>query len=551
VSAAPYRPSDVVDFIVVGCGAAGGIMAKELSAAGFRTVVLEQGPWRHEKDFPHDEVAVMYRSSLTNDFRKQPNTFRKTAAEPAKRQPAVEYGRMVGGGSVHFTANYWRFHPDDFHERSTLGAVPGADLRDWPITYDDLEPFYTKAEWDLGISGLGGSNPFDGPRSKPYPLPPMPVKSSGVLFERAARKLGLHPFPAPVAVLSQPYRGRVACVHCGFCESFGCEVGAKSSTLAALIPEAVNTGRCDLRPNSYARAIEVGKNGRVTGVTYFDGQGREVFQRAKAVVVSGNGAETPRLLLLSTSNAFPHGLANSSGNVGKYLMFDSGGLVMGLFDHPLNEYKSIVVTRVLHDFYRSDPKRGFYGGGGLDSRFDYYPAGFALDGLPQDIPHWGAQWKHAIGQYYSHLGGVLAHASCLAVEQNSISLDDHVKDAWGLPALRVTFKNHPDDMKAVRFLAERQREILTVAGARKIWMDAGSMEETTYSRHLMGTCRMGDDPRISVVNRWNRAHDVPNLFLVDGSSLVTSGRQQPTATIQALAYRTADYLRQAARRGEI
>lgn len=551
MSAVQYPPSEVVDFIVVGCGAAGGVLARELSTAGFRIVVLEQGPWRHEKDFPHDEVGVMYRSGLTNDFKKQPNTFRKTPGEPAKLQPAVEYGRMVGGGSVHFTANYWRFHPEDFHERSTLGAVPGADLRDWPITYDDLEPYYTQAEWELGISGQGGSNPFDGPRSRPYPLPPMPVKSSGVLFERAARKLGWHPFPAPVAVLSQPYHGRVACVHCGFCESFGCEVGAKSSTLAALIPAAINTGRCDLRPNSYARRIEVGNNGRVTGVTYFDTQGKEVFQRAKAVVVSANGAETPRLLLLSTSKVFPHGLANSHGNVGKYLMFDNGGLVMGLFEHPLNEYKSIVVTRVLHDFYRSDPKRGFYGGGGLDSRFDYYPAGFALDGLPKDMPQWGAQWKRTIGQSYSHMGGVLAHASCLAVEHNTISLDDQVKDAWGLPALRVTFRNHPDDLKAVRFLAERQREILTVAGARKIWEDAGSMEETTYSRHLMGTCRMGDDPRTSVVNRWNRAHDVPNLFLVDGSSLVTCGRQQPTATIQALAYRTADYLQRAARRGEI
>jgi choline dehydrogenase-like flavoprotein len=545
------KTTDVADFIVVGCGAAGGVMAKELSTSGFRVVVLEQGPWNREKDFQHDEVTVMYRSGLTNDFKKQPNTFRKTPNDPAKLQPAVEYGRMIGGGSVHFTSNYWRFHPEDFHERSTLGAIPGGDLRDWPITYDDLEPYYTKAEWDLGISGLGGSNPFDGPRSRPYPLPPMPVKSTGVLFERAAKKMGLHPFPAPVAVLSQPYRGRAACVHCGFCEAFGCEVGAKSSTLAALIPQAVKTGRCDVRPNSYVRKIEVGKDGRVTGAIYFDAQGKEIFQRAKAVVISANGAETPRLLLMSKSNAFPQGLANSNGNVGKYLMFDNGGFAMGVFEHPLNEFKSIVVTRVLHDFYRSDPKRGFYGGGGLDSRFDYYPAGFALDGMPKDIPQWGGEWKRTVGQYFSHMGGVLAHSSCLAVEQNSISLDETVKDAWGQPAMRVTFKNHPDDLKAMEFLAERQKEILTLAGAKKVWMDPSTMVETTYSRHLMGTCRMGDDPRISVVNRWNRAHDVPNLFLVDGSSLVTAGRQQPTATIQALAYRLADYLQQAAKRHEI
>jgi choline dehydrogenase-like flavoprotein len=545
-----FRPSDTVDFVVVGVGASGGIMAKELSTAGFRVVALEHGPWRREKDFTHDEIAVAERGELVNDHKKQPNTFRKTPNEKAKLQPAIGYCQTVGGGSVHFTANYWRFHPEDFHERSVWGAIPGADLRDWPISYDELEPYYTKAEWDLGISGLAGSNPFDGPRSKPYPLPPMPAKSSGVLFERAAKKLGLHPFPAPMAVLSQPYRGRAACVHCGFCEAFGCEMGAKSSSLT-LMPAAIKTGRCEIRPGSYVRKIEVGKNGRVTGVVYFDERKREIFQRAKAVVVCANGAETPRLLLMSKSNAFPNGLANSHGNVGKYLMFDNGGYGMGVFEHPLNDYKSVVVTRVLHDYYRADPKRGFYGGSGIDARFDWYPVSFAARGMPTDIQQWGSEWKRTVGRYYTHTMGLLAHTSCLAVEQNSISLDDEVKDAWGLPAMRVTFKNHPDDVKMLRFAAERQKEILTAAGAKKIWFDPGSLEEQTFSVHLMGSCRMGDDPAISVVNKWNRTHDVPNLFLVDGSSLVTSGRQQPTETIQALAYRTADYIQQAAKRGEI
>jgi choline dehydrogenase-like flavoprotein len=378
----------------------------------------------------------------------------------------------------------------------------------------------------------------------------MPVKSSGVLFERGARKLGLHPFPAPVAVLSQPYRGRAACVHCGFCESFGCEMNAKSSTLAALIPGAVKTGRCDLRPHSYVRKIETGKDGRVTGAIYFDERRREVFQRARAVVLCANGAETPRLLLQSKSNLFPHGLANTHGNVGKYLMFDAGALVLGLCDHPVNDYKSLVVTRVLHDFYAADPKRGFYGGGGLDSRMDYYPAGFALSGLPPDEPTWGAEWKSKVSEYYTRVTGTLAHSTCLAVESNSISLDEEVKDAWGLAALRVTFQNHPDDLKTVHFLIERQKEILAAAGATKIWLDASSLE-TSYSRHLMGACRMGNDPQSSVVDRWNRAHGIPNLFIADGSSLVTSGRQQPTATIQALAYRAAEHIAGAARRGEL
>ncbi len=548
-SSVKFPFNDPVDFLVIGAGAAGGVMAKELSTAGFRVVVLEQGPYHRPGDFHHDELDVTFHAGLTNDTHLRPQTFRKTAQDKATVRPAVEYGSMVGGGSVHFTANYWRLHASDFHERSLHGPVPGSSFADWPITYDELEPYYTKAEWELGISGLSGANPFESPRSKPYPLPPMPVKSSGVLFERGARKLGLHPYPAPVAILSQPYRGRAACLHCGFCESFGCEVGAKSSTLAALIPLAEKTGRCEIRANSYVRRIETDPSGRVTGAVYFDPARREIFQRARAVVVCANGAETPRLLLMSASSRFPNGLANSSGMVGKNLMFDCGLAVRGLFDHPLNDYKSIQTTRVVHDFYDADPKRGFYGGGGLDARFDWYPIGFALGGMPEETPKWGAGFKSACAEYFTHTMTILAHSTCLAVESNGISLDPDVKDAWGLPAMRVTFQYHPDDMKNVWWLVDRQREIMQAAGARKIWAD--DLSPLDVSRHLMGTCRMGNDPHASVVDRFHRTHDVPNLFLVDGSSFVTSGRQQPTCTIQALAFRAADHLTQAARRGEI
>lgn len=542
-----FRPSDTVDFVVVGVGAAGGVMVKELSAAGFRVVGLEHGPWRHEKDFTHDEIAVAERGELVNDHKKQPNTFRKTPDEKAKLQPAIGYCQTVGGGSVHFTANYWRFHPEDFHERSTWGAVPGADLHDWPITYDDLEPYYTKAEWDLGISGLAGSNPFDGPRSKPYPLPPMPAKSSGVLFERAAKKLGLHPFPAPMAVLSQPYHGRGACVHCGFCEAFGCEMGAKSSSLT-LMPAAVKTGRCEIRPGSYVRKIEVGKNGRVTGVIYFDANKREIFQRAKAVVVCANGVESPRLLLMSKSNRFPQGLANSSGMVGKNLMFDNGTTVTAVFEHPLNEFKSVQVTRVIHDFYDSDPSRGFYGGAGFDARFSETPVQFGLRGLP-DSPRWGSEWKKSVAHDFPRIMSSLSHVTCLPMESNNVTLDPELKDEWGLPCLRITFKNHPHDLKIMEFISARQKDVMEAAGAQKVY--AWPVGEITNSVHLMGTCRMGNDPKRSVVNRYNRAHDVPNLFVVDGSSMVTSGRQQPTCTIQALGYWAADHMIQAAKRGEI
>jgi choline dehydrogenase-like flavoprotein len=551
MSGATFSPADPVDFLVIGSGAAGGVVAKELAVAGFSVVVLEQGPYLREKDYSHDEIKYAIQPGLTNDPKVQPILFRQSENEQARPLKAVEYGRQVGGGSVHFTANYWRFHESDFHERSLFGAVSGADLADWPIRYSDLEPYYTQAEYDLGVSGLAGANPFEGPRSKPYTLPPMPVKSSGVLFERAAKKLGLHPFPAPVAILSQPYGGRAACVNCGFCESFGCEVRAKSSTLVSVIPVAEKTGRCEIRPNSYVRKIEINDALRVTGAVYFDQNRREVVQRSKAVFVCANGAETPKLLLMSKSKRFPQGLANSSGLVGRYLMWDNGALAQGLFEHPLNEYKGIQVTRLIHDHYAADPRRGFYGGGAIDARFDYYPATFALSGLPPDAPRWGSEYKRLFTTYFSRSMSLLSHTSSLAQFKNTVTLDPDVKDAWGLPALRITSDYHPDDLATMKWILSKQIELLEAAGARKVWNQPYDIISNMPSRHLMGTCRMGNDPKTSVVNAYSRAHDVPNLFLVDGSNFVTAARQQPTATIQALAYRAADYAIGAAKRGEL
>ena len=551
MSGVTFRTTEAVDFLVLGAGAAGGVVAKELSTAGFNVVMLEQGPYLREKDYSHDEIKYTIEAGLTNDPKVQPVMFRRNENEKARPLKAIEYGRQVGGGSVHFTANYWRFHESDFHERSLFGEVAGADLRDWPISYADLEPFYTKAEYDLGISGLAGANPFEGPRSKPYPLPPMPAKSSGVLFERATKKLGLHPFPAPVAILSKPYQGRAACVNCGFCESFGCEVRAKSSTLVSVIPTAEKTGKCEVRPNSYVRKIEVDAAGRVTGAVYFDGNKREVFQRANAIFVCANGAETPKLLLMSKSKRFPDGLANSSGVVGRYLMWDNGGLAQGVFEHPLNEYKGIQVTRLIHDHYEADPKRGFYGGGAIDARFQFYPASFALGGLAPDAPRWGGEFKELFTTYFNRSMSLLAHTSSLAQWKNSVTLDPDTRDAWGLPALRITSDYHADDLAAMKWILTKQIEILEAAGAQKVWSQSLDIVDNMPSRHLMGTCRMGTDPKTSVVNAHSRAHDVPNLFLVDGSNFVTAARQQPTATIQALAYRAADYAIGAAKRGEL
>jgi choline dehydrogenase-like flavoprotein len=545
-----YKTSDEVDFIIIGSGAAGGILAKELSTNGFRVVILEQGPYLTESDFSHNEIEILAQDKLTNHPKLQPNTFRKTPEEKAKPQRALVYGRCVGGTSVHFTANFWRFHEIDFNERSKIGPIPGTTFSDWPITYADLEPYYTKVEWEIGVSGLAGASPFDPPRSKPYPMPPLPVKSSGVIFERAANKLGWHPFPAPMAILSQPRPGRSACINCGFCLAFGCEVGAKSSSLATAIRMAEKTGRCEIRANSYVHRIETDANGRAVGAVYFDEQRNTHLQKAKAVVVCANGAETPRLLLLSANKQFPNGLANSSGFVGKNLMLNSGAISMGVFEHPLNDYKGFAVSRIFHDFYQLDAQKvGFYGGGGIDARFDMTPIGFAMRGLPPDTPRWGKGFKAALSHNFTRTMQIYCHGTSLPLENNSFSLDSDVKDAWGLPALRLTYKDHPDDLKLANWLNVRAQELLDAAGAQKKW--SYPAEEQQFAVHLLGTCRMGNDPKTSVINADHRTHDVKNLFLCDGSSLVTSGRGQPTMTIEALAFRAADRITALAKRGEL
>ena len=542
-----YKISETVDFIVVGSGAAGGIVARELARAGNSVIVMEQGPRMGPEEFEHDELKYRNLSGITNNPATNPQTFRRDPSQKAERTAGrnpLTYARVVGGSSAHFNANFWRLHEIDFIEGSRFGPIAGASLVDWPITYAELEPYYTKVEWEVGVSGLAGASPFDPPRSKPYPMPPLPVKSSGVLFERGARKLGLHPFPAPMAINSVLYKDRPACVQCGLCGGYACEVTAKSSSVWTVIPEAEATGRCEVRPDSYVFRIGMNRAGRATGVYYYDRDRKEQFQNARAVVVCANGAETPKLLLNSGTNA--EGLANSSGAVGRYLMFNKGGGAAARFEHPLNEYKGANVTRILHDFYDSDPKRGFYGGGGFDAR-----SGGPLtwgQNVPNGTPAWGTGFKEYL-ESYTYWMNCSGHGTSLAQETNRVDIDPELKDAWGVPAIRVTYRDHPDDKKHAAWQVQRAIEIMDAAGAQQIV--PGEDTEASGGVHLLGTCRMGNDPATSVIDKYHRTHDVRNLFLCDGSSMVTSGRGQPTQTIEALAFRAGEYIAKFARANEI
>lgn len=545
-----YQTSEEVDFVVIGSGAAGGVIAKELSTSGFSVIVMEQGPYLRADQFGHDEIDTFFDVGLDGSLDDHPHSFRPTADEeavPASFRPNIYYAKAVGGSTLHFAANYWRLRPVDFHERSLLGAIPGTTFADWPITYDELEPYYTKVDWEVGVSGEPG--PGDPYRSRGYPVPPMPIKSSGVLLRDGAERMGFTSKPAPLAILSQSHNGRAACIHCGFCWGQACEVGAKSSTLASMIPVAERTGRCEVRDRSVVTRLETNAAGRVTRVIYLDADGVEQAQLAKAVVLSANGAETPRLLFLSETSQHPDGLANSSGFVGKNLMFNYNPVSWARFSQPLNEYKSVVATRVVMDFYEADPQRGFYGGGGIDGRSTISPLFWAtFDNPMPGMPSWGPEFKRQLAQY-NYTMQIVGHGTSLPQETNTIELDPDLVDAWGRPGLRMTYTDHPDDLAFAGFLQERMGEIMEAAGAEQV--TAMPLYPSTVTAHLLGTCRMGNDPRSSVVDRDHRAHDVPNLFICDGSSMVTSGRGQPTMTIQALAFRAADRITEFANAGEI
>ena len=551
-----YKPSEEVDFVVIGSGAAGAVMANELAVAGFSVVVLEQGPWGaygHEQDYNKDELSNRFpapEDMLMTDPKTQPNTFRRNAGEKAARG-GHSYGCVVGGGTITYGASSWRHLPWEFNEASKFGTIAGTGVADWPVQYDELEPFYTKAEWEIGISGQRIDTPLMAPMSKPFPVPPLPLKSSGALFKVAAQKLGLTVVPNVAAIITEPYMGRGGCINCGMCSGFGCQVKARSSSAVTLLPVAVATGNCEIRAHSYVREISIDAGGKATGCVYFEkaNNNREVFQKAKAVVLCANGTATPRLLLLSKSNRFPDGLANSSGVVGKYLMSGNGGGAHGLFDKPLNEYKGAVTGAAILDYVPNDVKgRGYYGGGRMTARGFVMPMEYGLRG-PRNAPSWGAGYKKALIEQANRRMDVSNFITQMPVETNVVDLDPEMKDAWGLPAMRITSTSHANDFKAMQFFIDKSMEVLKAAGAREVWAD--QINDSRGGAHSRGTCRMGNDPKSSVVNKYHRAHDVPNLFVVDGSSFVTGGRNHPTLTISALAFRAADHLVKAAKSGNV
>ncbi len=514
-----------VDVVIVGAGAAGGVLAKELAEAHMKVVVLDAGPFRDpQKDFASDELTgknLGWQDTRIVDG-KHPLTMGHNNS-----------GRGVGGGTVHFTGVFLRFHDVDFKARTIDGVAD-----DWPISYEDLEPYYDKIEKEIAVSGpkyFPWGN-FHGP----YPFPERePLSPNAYMFQNGCEKLGIESVVTPLAILSAPFEGRPPCINRGFCNQ-GCMPDAKFSTLIVHIPKAIKAG-AEVLADCMVTQVLMGSDGKVKGVEFIH-DGKAYVQKAKMVILSAYVVETPRLLFNSANAQFPNGLANSSGMVGIGFMTHSSHDVYGKFDEEIRLYKGTPVLASTQAFYRTDPQHDFVRGYTLHAH-GTRPVSFA-NGISksQNGLLWGKKLRETVLDY-NYYGRVTLVGEVLPDPHNTIRLAEE-KDEYGLPRAKVTFSYGDNDQKLIRHAVDKMGEIIQAAGGKVEYV-------VPDSAHLMGGCRMGDDPKSSVVNSFGQSHDIPNLFICDASIFVTSGAGNPTNTVMALAARTADYIKLKAARMEL
>ncbi len=553
--------SESVDVVVVGSGAGGGPVAFALASAGARVLVLERGKHLKREDFVYDEIGIAKRSVFVPSAVTDPHILIHEGGT-AERTDDGWIATCVGGGTVHMSGFFYRLRPEDFRLRDHLGPVPGATIANWPITYEELEPYYARVETIIGVSGSPNEGSHVSPRSTPYPLPPVMTHPGGALIDRGAQKVGAFSFITPRGVISRDYDGRSACHLHPLCGSFGCHVGAKSSSLETWLPKALATGKCELRAESRVLRILSGDDGRATGVVYRDSAGADHEVSARAVVVACSAVETARLLLLSTGKAHPQGLGNAEGQVGANLMFSTLSKAHASFDFAsspeMKEPGSQFLGRSVADYYFGP--NGLKGGGpiakagGLNFLF---PAGGPVvqselaataDGARKAI--WGEALKKKLAWYWHEQRQAICETfgEFLPTQGSRVALDDSVTDALGLAAAQINVARHPHDLAVSKYLAEKGLAILQAAGARETWIS--NVGGSTW--HLpAGTARMGTDPKTSATDKNGRLHNVKNVFVSDGATFASSGGWPPTLTIMANALRIGEALAGAFQRKEI
>jgi gluconate 2-dehydrogenase alpha chain len=567
-----------VDVVLVGVGLTGSILGKELTDAGLTVVGLERGSPRAIGDFAmpdaHDELKYARHHELAQDLSRETITFRnhdRETALPMRRLGSFLLGEGVGGAAVHWNGMTWRFLPWDFETRSRTLArygrealAPDCTSQDWGVTYADLEPFYDRFERVYGIGGKAGNlggriqpggNPFEGPRSSEYPNPPMKTTFVGSLFGKAAESLGRKPFPIPSANMSRPYTNPhgltlAGCVYCGFCERFGCEMGAKASPQTTVLPVLLRSRNFELR--THANVVRVNLDAqrqRALGVTYVDSRGREIEQPADLVLLTSYVFGNVRLMLLSGIGK-PYDPVRGEGVVGRNYAYQAlSGVTLFFEDKELNRFMGAGALGTAVDDWNGDNfdhgGLGFIGGGYVDA-LSLGSRPIASHPVPPGTPRWGSGWKKAVARYYNRSFDIDCHGACQSYRNNHLDLDPTYRDALGRPLLRLTFDFHENEYRMADYLLQRALEIARAIGPATMSLDrcAGPYSIVPYqTTHNTGGAAMGADPATSAVNRYLQSWDVPNVFVVGASAFPQNAGYNPSGTVGALTYLCADAIK--------
>jgi choline dehydrogenase-like flavoprotein len=552
---------DIYDALVIGSGAGGGPLAYELAKSGARVLILEKGRRLARKELIHDELKICRGDFFTPSEEDEPHVLVRGNGKPTRSREAW-LANCVGGGTVHMSGFFLRLKPEDFRLRSELGDLPGTNLADWPITYAQLAPYYDRVEHVVGVSGVAGVNPFEEPRSGPFPFPPLDEHPFAKEIDKTCAGLGYHAFPLPRAILTRPQGDqaeRGVCSYCALCGSYGCETGAKGSTAASVLPMAEATGRCEIRPECMVYEIEVGPSGLATGVLYFDSEGRMQRARARVIVASCTAVESARLLLNSRSSLFPDGLANGNGQVGQNLTFSNHRDGFSRFDIPKQKAarpwladKEPFIHRCVQDFY-FHPQPDVPRGGTLSFLFSHVNPIGAAEAQAVDVSGdltFGLNLKDRIRDRVRGSVTVQFESFCesLANPGMHVSIDPEVRDKWGIPSARLTLAHHPQDMAAAEVVHQRGMEILEALKPDETWAPYEFGESMILQG---GTCRFGKDPAKAVLDANCRSHEVKNLYVVDGSFMPNPGGVPPTMTIMANSFRVGEALAKAFKTREI
>jgi gluconate 2-dehydrogenase alpha chain len=552
-----------VDVAVIGLGAAGGVAVLPLARAGLTVAGIEAGTWMSAKDYRADEIHNNVRRRVTSVPKAQREipTIRAHPGETAVQAAQHPMMNAVGGTSIHYWAQSWRLKPWDFRARSETvrrygaGALPqGSTLEDWPLTYEELEPFYDNVEWELGVSGKAGNlagkidargNIFEGPRRREYPMPPLRSTEFIDHMAEAARRMGWHPFHPPAAINTELRDHRPGCAYHGFCNAGGCHVSAKSSTAVTTIPAAAKTKHLTIFDLAHVTRIASDAKGRATGVNYVR-NGEEFFQPCKVVLLAGYTYENSRLLLLSKSAAYRNGLANNHGQVGRHFFAHyQTGAVTALFPFDVNIWYGLPAQGIAVDDFADDAYDhsgvGFIGGTCMHVRTERHAIEAAAMDTYGKAPGWGSAWKKFVRENAARVANSYLQTSTFPYENCFLDLDPMVKDPLGDPVCRITtggVKQNED--RAIRYAQKKMEQWFLEAGA--IATEAADPGVPALTTHAYGGTRMGDNPETSVTDRWGFSHEAPNLGILGASVMGSSGARNPTLTAQALAWRTAEHL---------